>query len=144
MKTHYFNLHKKVFKENWWITKFCEGQLSFPPNFYYHLSLNQDFIDKSPCLFLFNKCFQRSFISKMKQAPFKNLFWNTNDFIAKLMISITSGVSLWDRPKRYKGRFSLVVVQILAFAWTPNMFRKGINLSCHQISNKLPDNVLSY
>ena len=28
----------------------------------------------------------------------KCLFWNANSLIGKLMVSITSGVSLWDRP----------------------------------------------
>ena len=41
--------------------------------------------------------YQGSFISEMEWAPFKSLlFWNANDSVAKLMISITSGVSLWD------------------------------------------------
>ena len=38
-----------------------------------------------------------SFVADMKWAPFKSLFWNTNDSIAELTISFTSGVSLWDR-----------------------------------------------
>ena len=41
---------------------------------------------------------QGSFISQMEWALFKSLFWKTNDSIAKLKISFTSGVSLWDRP----------------------------------------------
>ena len=41
---------------------------------------------------------QRSFISHMEWAPFKSLYWKTNDSVANLTISFTSGVSLWDRP----------------------------------------------
>ena len=37
---------------------------------------------------------QRSFISQMEWAPFKCLFWNTNDSIANLTMSLTRGVSL--------------------------------------------------
>ena len=37
---------------------------------------------------------QGSFISNMEWAPFKSLFWNANDSIAKLTISFASGVSL--------------------------------------------------
>ena len=33
----------------------------------------------------------------MDLAPFKCLFWNTNDSVLKLMVSITSDVSLWYR-----------------------------------------------
>ena len=42
--------------------------------------------------------FQGSFISEMERTPFDSLFWHTNGCIAKLTISITSGVSLWVRP----------------------------------------------
>ena len=38
------------------------------------------------------------FISEMEWAPFKSLFGNANDWIINLMVSITSGVSLWDSP----------------------------------------------
>ena len=41
---------------------------------------------------------QGSFISKMEWAPFKCLFCTANDSIAKLMVSITSGVSSWYKP----------------------------------------------
>ena len=58
---------------------------------------------------------QGSFMSQMEWAPFQRLFWNTNDSVANLMISFTSGVSvrqtlllkyvnLWQRqqmPKTY-------------------------------------------
>ena len=40
---------------------------------------------------------QGSFISEMEWAPFKSLFWNTNYSMAKLTISITKGVSFWER-----------------------------------------------
>ena len=40
---------------------------------------------------------QGSFIHQMEWAPSKNLFWNTNDSIANLAMSFTSGVSLRDR-----------------------------------------------
>ena len=38
-------------------------------------------------------CFVKSFKSEMEWAPFKGLFWNTNDSVVKLMLSITNGVS---------------------------------------------------
>ena len=41
---------------------------------------------------------QGSFISK---STIKCLFWNANDSIVKLMVSVITGVSLWYRP-RYK------------------------------------------
>ena len=46
---------------------------------------------------------QGSFISEMEWAPFKCLLWNDNILTVKLMISITSGASLWYRPcyKKY-------------------------------------------
>ena len=34
----------------------------------------------------------------MKWAPFKWLFWNVNDSVIRLMVSIISGISLWYRP----------------------------------------------
>ena len=40
--------------------------------------------------------YQRNFTSEMARVPFKSLFWDANDSIAKLMIFITSGVSLRD------------------------------------------------
>ena len=42
--------------------------------------------------------YQGSFISENERAPFNWLFLTTNDSIAKLTISISSGVSLWDKP----------------------------------------------
>ena len=48
----------------------------------------------------------------------KNPFWNTND-------SITNAEKL----RQYKSKFSLVVWQILAFAWSPNIVREVKNLS---------------
>ena len=39
-----------------------------------------------------------SFIFEIEGTPFKWLFWNGNDSFVKLMVSITSGVSLWYRP----------------------------------------------
>lgn len=39
---------------------------------------------------------KRSFISEMKWARLQSLFWNANDSNAKLTISITSSVSLWE------------------------------------------------
>ena len=44
------------------------------------------------------KVAQGSFISQMEWAPFKSLFWNTNNSTAKLTISFTSDVYLWDGP----------------------------------------------
>ena len=41
---------------------------------------------------------QGNFISKMKKAPSKILYWKCNDWIVKLMVSITSDVSYWYRP----------------------------------------------
>ena len=41
--------------------------------------------------------YQGSFLSQMEWAPFKSLFWKTNDSVANLMISFRSGISLWDR-----------------------------------------------
>ena len=41
---------------------------------------------------------QGSFVSETEWATFKCLFWNTNDSIVKLMVSLISGVSLWCRP----------------------------------------------
>ena len=41
---------------------------------------------------------QGSFISEMKCAPFKCLFWNGYGLVVKLMVSIKSTVSLWYRP----------------------------------------------
>ena len=38
-------------------------------------------------------------MSEIEWAPFKRLFWNANDSVAKLSVSITSGVSLWYRPR---------------------------------------------
>ena len=40
-------------------------------------------------------------MSEIEWAPFKRLFWNANYSVTKLSVSITSGVSLWYRP-RYK------------------------------------------
>ena len=37
-------------------------------------------------------------MSEMEWAPFNSLFLSTNHCTAKLTISITSDVSLWDRP----------------------------------------------
>ena len=34
----------------------------------------------------------------MELVPFKSLSWNTNECVAKLTVSIISGVSLWDKP----------------------------------------------
>ena len=34
----------------------------------------------------------------MEWAPFKILLWKSNDSIANLTISFTSGLSLWDKP----------------------------------------------
>ena len=61
----------------------------------------------------------------------KCLFWNANDSIVKLMVSITIGVSLWYRPC-YKNMlnddndnwFSLIVEQILAFPSNTYLVRK--------------------
>ena len=41
---------------------------------------------------------QGSFTSLMEWVQFKGLFWNTNDSIANLTISFTSGVSLLGTP----------------------------------------------
>ena len=35
---------------------------------------------------------QRRFTSEMEWAPFKCLFWNVNDSVLKVMVSVTSGV----------------------------------------------------
>ena len=43
-------------------------------------------------------CMDRNNRSEMEWRPFKCLFWNANDSIAKLMVSITNGISLWHRP----------------------------------------------
>ena len=82
----------------------------------------------------------------MEWAPFKCLFWNLNDSIVKLMVSISSGVSLWCGPyyknmlivttttntenlRQYKSRFSLFVEQRLAFASSANLVNEVKNLS---------------
>ena len=75
----------------------------------------------------------------------KCLFWNANDSIVKLMVSVTSRVSLWYRPnyknmlnydndnteklRQYKTRFSLIVEQILVSPSSTNLVRKVENLS---------------
>ena len=45
---------------------------------------------------------QESFISEIEWVPFKSLLWKTNDSIASVTISFTSGVlcetKKWDRP----------------------------------------------
>ena len=88
----------------------------------------------------------RRFMSEVKWAPFNCLFWNANDSVVKLMVSIKSDVSLRYRPcnenmlnhaenlRQNKSRFSLNVEQILAFdsstdmvkeikKWSPNFNR---------------------
>ena len=37
------------------------------------------------------------YISQMEWTPFKSLFWKTNGSVGKLMIFVTSGLSLWNR-----------------------------------------------
>ena len=41
---------------------------------------------------------QGIFISEMKWPPFMCLFWKANDSVVKLIVTITSAVSLWCRP----------------------------------------------
>ena len=41
---------------------------------------------------------QRSFISKFEWSPSESLFQKSSDSIVELMVSITSGVSMWVRP----------------------------------------------
>ena len=54
--------------------------------------------DKFWLLVVLTRCLnQRSFIFQMEWAPFKSLFWRTNDSIANLTISFTRDVSFWDR-----------------------------------------------
>ena len=48
--------------------------------------------------FLIHALYQGIFISQMKWAPFKNLFWNTNESVANLIFLLQAGVSLLDRP----------------------------------------------
>ena len=43
---------------------------------------------------------QKSFISEIEWVPFRSLLWKTNDSIASVTISFTSGVSLWDQEMR--------------------------------------------
>ena len=84
----------------------------------------------------------RRFMSEVKWAPFNCLFWNANDSVVKLMVSITSDVSLRYRPcnenmlnqdnilnhaenlRQNKSRFSLNVEQILAFASSTDMVKE--------------------
>ena len=86
-----------------------------------------------------------SFISKVGYAPFKGVFWNTDDAVVKLMASITSffviktlfikickirttttnAENLW----QYKSRHSPIVEHILAFASSTNFVREVKNLS---------------
>ena len=74
------------------------------------------------------------------------LFWNANDSMVKLMVSVTSTVSFWYRLcykkylklrqrqqiqkklRQYKTRFSLTVKQILDFSASTYLFRKIRNL----------------
>ena len=51
-----------------------------------NLQLKNDMIDR-----YFVEFFQRRFVSEMEWALFKNLFWNINDPIVKLIISTASG-----------------------------------------------------
>ena len=41
---------------------------------------------------------QGSFTFEIELAPFECLFWNDNGSVLRLMVSITSGISLWYRP----------------------------------------------
>ena len=98
--------------------------------------------------FYFMICFdQESFIYQMEWVLFRRLFWSTNDSIAKLTISFTIGVSLWDRPcyydsnniqllktyiQQFKIRFLFILTQILAFVLRTNMVRDNINVSKFQ------------
>ena len=75
------------------------------------------------------------------------------------MISIKSGVSLWDRfchqnrqfmsakentetLRQYESRFSLIIKKLLTFALSINLVRE-VKISL-QVSSKLSDDVLSY
>ena len=80
-------------------------------------------VQESPSPLLFIRA-KRVLYLEIEWAPLKCLFWKANDSIMKLMISITSGISLWHRS--YKNmfnygndkkcrRFYLSVEQILVF-----------------------------
>ena len=86
---------------------------------------------------------QGHFISEMEWAPFKCLFWNVNYSVVKLMVFITSSVSLWYRPfyknmlnydngnkcRKLTTTFSLIVEHILAFASVSNVIWEVKNFS---------------
>ena len=83
-------------------------------------------------------------MSLTEWGPIKSLFWDTNDSIPNLTISLTSGFSLWDRPcyqnmsiydndnrcwnltTKY---FFLITEQLLAFVSHPNMVSKVKKIS---------------
>ena len=104
-------------------------------------------------------CYYKKALTPMEWALFKCLFWNANDLIVKLMVSITSGVSLWYRPcyKNVKLRQRQQMPKIcdsikVDFLWLKSRYwfsLRGLtwleNLRiCLQSSNKLHKDVLHY
>ena len=69
---------------------------------------------------------QGTFISELEWAPFKYLFWNANDSIVKLIVSITSGASLWCRPF-YKNmlKSDFKKIAFICFNYSPSKMMKN-------------------
>ena len=102
---------------------------------------------------------QGSFISVMEWAPFQCLFWNGNYSIVKLMVSITSGVSLRYRPcckinvklwQRQQMRKTYNIKVDFLWLWSRYWLSLGAlnwleKLRIYlQISNELHNNILRY
>ena len=105
--------------------------------------------------------YQGRFISEMEWASFKCLFWNANGSVVKLMISVTSEVSLWyipchenmlnyDNDINYwklttiKNLVFFIAEGILAFASSTDLEKLEKLRIYHQTWNEFHNNIFIY